>query len=256
MNREPAAPRQNGGSDQRRTAATVALLDEEVHVWKASISRDESTRPHSLALLSSDERDRAARFAFDSDRNRFVVSRAILRMLLARYLGMLPREIVLVYDSYGKPSLSTHQNPGGVSFNLAHSGDCAVYAFARRVQVGIDIERQRSEVPVTELAERFFSPRERNALRALPDEERREAFFRCWTRKEAYLKALGQGLSVPLDKFTVSVNPVESPLLLESLPPDTPTDWTILDLPVEKGVMAALAVRLKKPRVKFGEFQF
>jgi 4'-phosphopantetheinyl transferase len=249
---EPATPRLSGGANH--PPPSIPLNEAEVHVWKVSILQEQSTIPPLFSLLSADERERSARFVFERDRNRFVASRAILRLIIARYRGMKPGEIVLVYDSYGKPSMSPDQNLNGLSFNLAHSGDRAVYALARNVQVGIDIEQQRNDLPVLELAKRFFSPRERRALCSLPEDERREAFFRCWTRKEAYLKALGQGLSVPLERFTVSVRPAESPILLEALPSDDPTTWTILDLPAETGFMAALAVQLTRPKVVFRKF--
>jgi 4'-phosphopantetheinyl transferase len=249
---EPATPRLSGGANH--PPPSIPLNEAEVHVWKAPILQEQSTIPPLFALLSADERERSARFVFERDRNRFVASRAILRLIIARYRSMKPAEIVLAYDSYGKPSLSPDQNLNGLSFNLAHSGDRAVYAFARNVQVGIDIEQLRNDLPVLELAERFFSPRERTALRSLPKDERREAFFRCWTRKEAYLKALGQGLSVPLERFTVSAKPDESPILLEPLPSGNPPDWTILDIPADTGFTAALAVQLRQPNVVFWKF--
>jgi 4'-phosphopantetheinyl transferase len=234
-------------------ASPLSLNKGEVHVLKAAIQEASSMMAYLFSILSPDERERATKFVFERDRNRFASSRAILRLILARYLGMKPGEIVLVYDSYGKPSLSPLQNCEGLSFNLAHSGNRAVYALARNVQIGIDIEQCRNDVAVEELAERFFSKRESSALRSLPEDERREAFFRCWTRKEAYLKALGQGLFVPLESFTVSVKPNESPILLEALTSDNQSDWTMLDLPTDTGFMAALAVQLHQPEVVFWE---
>lgn len=227
----------------------------EVHVWKTSIIPGFFAIPDLPSYLSRDEQERALKFLFDRDRERFVQARAGLRFILARYLGRSPSEIALEYDDNGKPFIATAQNFPGLSFNLAHSGDLAMYAVTKDVQIGIDVERHRDNVKTDQLAGRFFSAQEAAALRSLPPDTQREAFFSCWTRKESYLKAIGTGLSTPLHTFSVSVKPNEPPRLLKAVAPDEASAWTLRDIPVDEGFTAAIAVRMKEPRIVLREFQ-
>jgi 4'-phosphopantetheinyl transferase len=180
--------------------------------------------------LTDDERERADRFVFARDRERYTVARAELRRLLANHLGAPPR---ICYGAHGKPALVG----GGLAFNVSHAHDLGVIAVACDREIGVDVERER-EVDIAGLATRYFSPREREELLALPDAERLAAFFRCWTRKEAYVKARGEGLAIPLDAFTVSIGRQTD----VTLAADDAARWSLRALDVDPGYAAAIAV--------------
>lgn len=181
-----------------------------VHVWRIGLSLDEDSIAALEATLSTDERSRADRFRFPELRSKFIVAHGALRDILARYLRMTPAGLVFAISPHGKPSIS------GVPlrFNLSHSGDLALVAVTTGGEIGVDIEWFRPGIERDRIAERFFSAREAAALRALPAAARTEAFFNCWTRKEAFIKAVGDGLSYPLDAFEVTLAPGEPPAVL------------------------------------------
>lgn len=156
--------------------------------------------PSGASLLSPEEHSRAARFHFPRDRNCYIACRSLLRELLAGYMNLAPAAVVFTCNSHGKPAVS------GIYFNLAHCEDLAVFAISRTRQVGVDVERIRPMPDAFRVAERFFCRGEIEALRAQPEHIRESAFFRCWTRKEAYIKARGLGLSIPLSSFEVNVD--------------------------------------------------
>jgi len=158
-------------------------------------------------LLSADERERAGRFAFGRDRRRYIVARARLRQLLGERLGAAPESLRFVYKPHGKPALARCPGQRDLRFNVSHCGEVAAYAFAEGREVGVDIEEVRELSDADDIAMRFFSRRERAAYMRLPVRERPQGFFNCWTRKEAFIKALGSGLSCPLDSFDVSFAP-------------------------------------------------
>jgi 4'-phosphopantetheinyl transferase len=163
--------------------------------------------PNMATWLSPDEQARAARFAFAPLRQRFTAGRAVLRWLLGAYLGIDPATLTFSYGERGKPALEPGPWPHDLAFNLAHSDDVALFALARGGRVGVDVERIRGDVADAQLAERYFSKREAAELAALSSDQRERAFFQAWTRKEAYLKATGEGLAMPLDQFEVSMDP-------------------------------------------------
>jgi 4'-phosphopantetheinyl transferase len=180
----------------------------EIHVWHAELERKPDAVQRLEAVLSQEERVRADRFRFERDRNHFVVARGLLRALLGDYLHQSPASLVFSYGPYGKPSLSLPNSSEGLCFNLSHSSGLVVYAVAQERNLGVDVEHVGARnCAVEDIAERFFSIRERNDLRALPPEARDEGFYDCWTRKEAYLKARGMGLQIPLDSFAVTLGP-------------------------------------------------
>ena len=193
--------------------ASVGLAAGEVHIWRAFLNCEPSVPSRFESTLSPDERARAGRFIFETDRSRFVMARGILRDLLGGYLLLSPAEIQFCYGNRGKPALDPKTNSSSLQFNLSHSGDVALYAFAGRRRVGIDVERFRPELAGDEIAKRYFSAKEVDELTALPAESRTEGFYLCWTRKEAYIKATGDGLQVPLDSFDVSLSPGQSATL-------------------------------------------
>jgi 4'-phosphopantetheinyl transferase len=200
--------------------------------------------PRSKKSLSADERERAGRFHFSKDRQHYVAARGVLRDILGRYMGLAPQLIRFSYDSYNKPSLSAETGGGTLQFNVSHSHGLALYALTNGREVGVDIEFVREDFTGLDIAENFFSPREVSALRALPPGERAVAFFDCWTRKEAYIKARGEGLSYPLRLFTVSLAPGQpAALLCTEDDPQEAARWSLLELYPGEGYRAACAVK-------------
>jgi len=191
--------------------ARPVLAGDEVHVWCASLDQPSAKYAD---LLSGDEQARAQRFRFEQEQRRFVVGRGLLRTILGRYLNLPPQNLVLKYGEYGKPELALESSLQRSSFNLSHSGDLVLYAFTCEIEIGIDLEQIHPIPDVQQLAEQFFSPLERAELDALPAQRKLEAFFSGWTRKEAYLKARGDGLVYPLDQFSVALAPEEPARLI------------------------------------------
>jgi 4'-phosphopantetheinyl transferase len=222
---------------------TLSLANGDVHVWKASLD-PAPMRAHGLAeMLSEDERARASGFFFEQDRSRFIVCRGVLRIILGRYLGAPPGSLKFSYGPHGKPAVSPGSGGTALRFNVAHSQGMALYGVTIGREIGIDIERIRSDFATDQIADQCFSRRELAALRALSPESRLEGFFRCWTRKEAYLKARGEGLSLPLTRFDVSLIPGERTVQLST--PDTPLEaarWSLEELPAGPDYIAAIAV--------------
>ena len=211
----------------------VRLPEDAVHVWAASLDVGAERRRALGWHLSRGEVDRALRLRSDRDRMRFVVARGILRELVGRYLGVEPRRVRFRYGAHGKPVL----DESALAINLSRTGDRALFAFAREREIGVDIERVRQDFPCEHVAAAFFSAAEAAAVRAFPPHERSEAFFRCWTRKEAYLKARGDGLTVDLASFDVSLD--ECPVLLRE--PGEPGGFALYDLDAPPAHAVALA---------------
>ncbi len=234
--REELMVRRKRGAMRADFSERREQIGDEIHVWHADLARSDEERVRWEANLSPDEKERADRFHFVKDRNRFVVARGLLRELLGRYLRQAPASLEFSYGEYGKPSLSGENASSGLCFNLSHSSDLAVYAVARERNLGIDVERIRPEAASDRIAERFFSPREVNDLRTLPAEARVEGFFHCWTRKEAYLKATGMGLQIPLRGFAVSVLPGHPAQFLSGVEPR----WHLAAYRPANGYVAAL----------------
>ncbi|MFN2385464.1 MAG: 4'-phosphopantetheinyl transferase superfamily protein [Thermoanaerobaculia bacterium] len=231
-------------SDWKSPPAEVLASPADVDVWRIDLERAAGSIPGMDATLAEAERDRAGRFVFDGDRERFLAAHGVLREILARYLRRDPAGILFRTTGYGKPSLEAGSapDPDDLRFNLSHSGDRALCAVTREREIGVDIEKIRNDFSVYELAERFFSPAEVAALRALPENSLREGFFTCWTRKEAFIKARGEGLSIPLDSFDVTVGPGSPARLLAVRGAQEAARWTIRELPAGSGYVAAVAV--------------
>ncbi len=217
---------------------------DEVHVWRVCLDPDASYVTSLRQTLSADERARAGRFYFEKDREHFIVARGLLRVILSRYLDIEPSQLRFCYSPFGKPSLVTTSDQKTLSFNVSHSCGLALYAVTRDRKIGIDLERIRTDFACEQIAERFFSPREKAMLRALQAEKaKHRAFFNCWTRKEAYIKARGEGLSLPLDQFDVSLAPGEPATLLNVRgDPLEASRWSLQELFPGPGYVAALAV--------------
>lgn len=228
----------------RAPGGLVALRGEEVHVWRVWLDVPAWRRGELWGLLDGEERGRAERYRFERDRAHFVVARGTLRRLLGEYLAAEPGAIRFGYGAYGKPALAGGAGAGPtLRFNLSHSGGVALYAFALGRELGVDVERVRDGVGLEELAVRFFAADEAGALLRLPAEQRERAFFNCWTRKEAYVKARGEGLSHPLDSFSVTLAPGEAAALLETRnDPREAGRWRLYDLDPAPGYAGALVV--------------
>ncbi|HEY9857486.1 MAG TPA: 4'-phosphopantetheinyl transferase superfamily protein [Stenomitos sp.] len=192
--------------------------------------------------LSEDERERARRFHFDAHRHRFIVARARLRQLLGQYLGIDPRQVDFVYGPHGKPALADHLNAAAIEFNVAHSGDLALYAFTLGSPVGVDIEQVREIPEALAIAEHYFSDDELAQMLEVPPSERLLSFFLAWTRKEAMLKAGGKGLSVPLREISVSVDPSAPALVHAATDAAGAGSWSLYHLDPARGYAAALAI--------------
>lgn len=216
----------------------LELATDEVHLWLAHL--DHHSADTLKPLLADDEVSRADRFHFTKDRNPYIVARGLLRKLLAAYLELSPAELSFAYTEKGKPSLKTEQGRS-LNFNLAHSGGLAIYAFSRGREIGVDLEFIREDLADDKIAERFFSRREIDALKTVAADLRKQAFFNCWTRKEAYIKARGEGLSMPLDEFDVSLVPGEPAALLRNhKEPAEVSRWSMQSVAVPDGYVAAL----------------
>jgi 4'-phosphopantetheinyl transferase len=223
--------------------AELTLSRAEVHVWRADLDPAASRFERLQHTLSADELQRAARFHFPQDRRRFTVARGVLRDILGRYLGRPSSELGFRYSAYGKPALTDGFDAAGLRFNISHSHEMALFAVTCDREVGVDIEYLGREIHGEEIAEHFFSVHERADLRALPAELKHQAFFNCWTRKEAYIKAHGEGLSLPLDRFDVSLTPGEPAALLATrTDPQEVLRWSLQALTPGPGYAAALAV--------------
>lgn len=221
----------------------LMLPSSDVHVWYVSLDQLTAQLEQLLKTLSVDERIRAERFHFEQDRKRFIIGRGILRTILGNYLNTNPSELQFCYGLRGKPALAEICGESTLRFNLSHSQGLALYAITRNRQLGIDIEYLRPIPQAEQIAKNYFSAREKAVFFALPQEQKQVAFFNCWTRKEAYLKAIGDGLAFPLNQLDVSLSPGE-PAQLYSIKGDrsAATHWSLYELKLVSNYVAALAV--------------
>jgi len=222
---------------------TMKLGEVEVHVWRAPLDLHPEHLENLGRILTPGEMERAKRFFFQNDRQKFVAARGLLRSILAHYLEKQPDKLRFSYSPYGKPSLASDFGELGLRFNMSHSHEMTLIAITRGRDIGLDIERIRPNLAYQQISRRFFSPGEVANLIALPSHLQQEAFFTCWTRKEAYIKARGEGLSYPLDQFEVSLAPGEpAALLMTRGNPHEASRWSIFNLDPGPGYAAALAV--------------
>jgi 4'-phosphopantetheinyl transferase len=222
----------------------IALAEDEVHLWRIDLAGVASGEQRWRQILSVGERERADRFHFSIHRQYFTATRALLRIILGSYVDSDPTEVIFQYSEKEKPSLSPSQHARQVEFNVSHSGTMAILAFARGRALGVDVEQLRNNFDHDAIARRFFSEEERRQLNGLPPSERNHGFFRCWTRKEAYIKAQGAGLSLPLHQFDVSLKPRDLDALLATRPDNTEASrWSLQDVEIGDDYIAALCVR-------------
>jgi 4'-phosphopantetheinyl transferase len=227
--------------------ANIAGSDDSISVWKVGLEWAKSEIEVATEILSSEEQKRASRFHRARDRKHFIVAHAVLRLILARYLNIDPRQISFEYNTFGKPRLMDDAHYPDVRFNLAHSRGVALYALAIGREIGVDLEFTEPGFATMNLARSLFAPEEVEALSALSNEDFVAGFYRCWTRKEAYVKAKGLGLSLPLNSFVVSGGPPNgTPLLLaDGNEIGDQERWTLVDVIVGEGFAASLAVECR-----------
>jgi 4'-phosphopantetheinyl transferase len=220
----------------------LSLAADEVHIWVAVLDRPADEIAALQALLSADEQDRVTRIHCPRTRLEFAVGRGLLRTLLASYLDVEPARLGFAVGPAGKPEL---REPAGTQlhFNVTHSHGLVMYAVTRRCPVGVDMEHLRPMSDYLGLAERYFSPREVTILRELPDDQRERAFFHAWTRKEAFLKARGVGLSYGLERVEVTLGPREAPQLVRVDGEERQArSWSLHNLEPAPGFVGALAL--------------
>jgi 4'-phosphopantetheinyl transferase len=239
-------------------AGKLPLAPGAVHVWRVSLNRSADSVADFGALLAPEEIKRADRFRIERDRRRYVVKQALLRIVLGEfYLDCLPAEIRFGTNRFGKPHLKRQFNGRRFFFNTSDSDELALFAFARNAMIGIDVECRRNVADAAKIAAQTFSGAENLALQALAPPQKQAAFFNCWTRKEAFIKAVGKGLSYPLKRFEVSIAPGEAARLIRVEDDvEEAAKWTLVSLRPMPGYTAALAVKLKKAAISFWNYPF
>ena len=224
----------------------------EVHVHRFGLDREKKDRARLHRYLSHEEMGRADRLLNQLACHRFVVGRGMLREILSGYLELDPGSLRITAGRHGKPELSAEQRQSGLCFNLSHADGLALLAVSGHCELGIDLERQQDDLPFQGMAAQFFSCREQAELFRLPPGPLQlGAFYRCWTRKEAYLKGCGSGFYQPADSFDVSLLPGQPPALLEHRTnQDEPASWRLMDITVPDGFYATLAVKGEVPVIR------
>jgi 4'-phosphopantetheinyl transferase len=212
------------------------LDDREVHVWQVRIGQVPGSLSRFESVMTPEEIERAGRFRFPADRERYVTARGLSKWLLAYYVESAPEAIVFTVGRHGKPELVPETNPNSIRFNLTHSGDVVLCALSAGRRVGVDVEQYR-DVSWDELAVRVFSPSELNVYASLPAADRERVFFSFWTRKEAYIKAVGGGLTLSLSAFSVSLD--DRARVIHAS--DAESVWIYESLDVGPGYAAAVA---------------
>lgn len=223
----------------RNSGKMPDLRHDQIHVWKASLDVCDERFDQLRAMLSSDEIERARRYHAELDARRFIVGRGLLRELVGHHASAPPHALSFGYNEYGKPALLGDNS--ALCLNLSHSGQLAVFAIAKAREVGVDIEEHLPARADMRIAQEFFSPREVTDLSALPEALQTRAFFNCWTRKEAYIKARGGGLSIPLDSFDVSLVPGQPAALLRTAEAGDLGRWRLCELDLGSRYVGALA---------------
>lgn len=225
------------------SSAQVSLSQADVHIWSANQDAPIYPMEQLWQTLSNDEQQRATRFHFERDRRRFIVGRGLLRAILGRYAHIEAAQVRFVYGQRGKPALAEVYGGETLKFNVSHSNGHILCAITNLREIGVDIEHVHVISEADAIAERFFSTQENEVYRQLPAEEKLTAFFNCWTRKEAYIKATGDGLSRPLDQFSVSFVPGEPARMVDCYDiPEEVHRWSFYALHPAPGYIAALCV--------------
>lgn len=224
-----------------RCPIPLDLVVGEVHVIVAALNRSAAERSSLWLLLNADEQQRANRFYFAKDRHHYLVARGLLRTILGEYLQVPAASVQFEYGEHGKPALGGQAAESGIEFNISHAQGVALLAFARGRALGVDVEQIRPLTDAAEIVTRFFSANEVDVFRQVPGSQQPEAFFNCWTRKEAFIKAIGEGLSCPLHSFDVTLRPGE-PAALRAVRESqhSAADWQLRDLRPAVGFAGAV----------------
>lgn len=232
----------------------MAMLDEAFEVTVARLDLDPQDLRRAANLLSDEELNRAERFVFDRDRHRFIAARAELRQQLGKRTGLSPELIEIRFGQHGKPMLANNLLDADLRFNMSHSEDLAVFAFSNEGEIGIDVEAVRAMSDYEDIAEQCFSIREREAFRLLGKHEKLEGFFGCWTRKEAFIKAIGDGLSRSLGSFDVSLRPARQGDFenVGSISYEQ-SEWKLFSFIPAPTFVAAVAVQVNMQRAYYAE---
>ena len=236
-------------------ATAWPLASQEIHVWATPLNAASDALENFSTTLSPEEKERAQRFKFDKHRNRFIAGRGALREILGHYLQANPADLRFSYSANGKPALAEEFVVAGIHFNLAHSDDLALVAVTRIGQIGVDVECVRPIKNVEDLVARFFSPRENDLFQKLPVDERPVAFFNLWTRKEALLKATGEGITGSLSLVEVSFLAGEAARLL-AISGDVAkaAQWSLQELSPATGFAGAIAIEARDVSVRCGKW--
>ncbi|RYZ02981.1 MAG: 4'-phosphopantetheinyl transferase superfamily protein [Alphaproteobacteria bacterium] len=221
---------------------TTGLAEADVHVWLLQLQQPPHTLEDLATSLTEEERARSSRFHLERDRKRFIAARGLLRQLVGQYTDMPANAVRFLANSHGKPHIETEEGLATFEFNLSHSGDWVVVGFARGAAVGVDIEQIRPMPDMADVARHTFAASEAASIEALPDDQRIDGFFSCWTRKEAYVKAVGLGLSVDLKTFNVHVTPTRHVDNIRY--PDTGAVYRVEGLRPLQGYLSAIAVEI------------
>lgn len=229
------------GTVWQEAPAELTLKGTDVHVWRASLVQSEDYVERLFQILSPEEQAKAKRYRFPELQKHYIVGRGVLRELLGKYLNVPGASLEFSYGPQGKPMLAGAFEGHGIRFNVSHSGELALYAVTVGREVGVDVEYMKDLEEAESIAEHFFSPREVEKLMSLPKEQRHEAFFNCWSRKEAFIKVTGKGVSYGLDKFAVTLAPDEPAQLLWVEGIDA-ANWELYTLDAAEQYKAAVCV--------------
>jgi 4'-phosphopantetheinyl transferase len=227
----------------QKPANLISLSSSDVDIWCVKL-HSLSTHVQDLAgILSAEEKNRSEKFRSDRDKLCAVVSRGVLRLILSAYLGQPPAQIQMISGPQGKPALFHQDKRHPIQFNLSHSHETVLYGITRMGEIGVDVEKVRDVPDFEKIIRRFFSARERTAFDELPPAQRKRAFFTCWSRKEAFMKARSDGFSLPLDQFDVSILPDQPAALLATRwDPSEVNRWLLSDIRLDADHAAAMAV--------------
>ncbi len=230
----------------------MALNGKRIDVWRVKLNLDDFDMNVLKCILSDDEQNRANSYKFFQPRKLFILARVRLRQILSLYTDLLPERLVFSYSPQGKPNLVNSGGNGNITFNMSHSGEISVYAVSLNRNIGIDIEKPDKKVDFESLAKKYFSSGEYETIMELPEGEKQKAFYRCWTRKEAYIKGKGTGIAQLLDKVAVSCAPGEpAGLLSNRQEPEDVQKWSIEDLKEEAPYIGALAYEGKGAEIRY-----
>lgn len=227
----------------------ITLPPNTIHFWYCRFDLDNFRLPYYNTLLSNDEKRKADKFKFLVDQQKYVTFRGILRILLSRYLDKNPEEILFKYGAFGKPDVKTNT---ALRFNISHSGNMAVFGFVQNYAIGVDIEKIKQDFDPLDLAKSFFSEEEINALSQAKDSVMFQAFYRCWTRKESFIKAVGEGLSYPLDSFAVTMdNDHRAKFLKIDNDQDSKSNWQLHSFVPTQDYIAAITTKGNPKKIEF-----